>query len=63
MTRTLDPHLEALLQHVLRIGSLAEEILQTALDALEQGDAELAAEVRVTQSSFICNRRPFPSSL
>ena len=46
MTRTVDPHLETLLSHVLRMGGLAEDILQKALQALETGDAELAGEVR-----------------
>ena len=47
MTRTLDPHLETLLSHVLRMGGLAEEILHKALQALESGDATLADQVRL----------------
>ena len=46
MTRTVDPILETLLRHILKMGSLAEAILDKALRALEQRDAPLAAEVQ-----------------
>ena len=46
MTRTVDPILETLLHQILKMGSLAEAILDKALRSLELRDGELAAEVR-----------------
>ena len=46
MPRTLDPQLDALLQQVLRMGGLAEAILEKALRALESADLALAESVR-----------------
>lgn len=45
MTRTVDPMLAELRKKLLRMGSLAEAILEKALRALWARDAELAAEV------------------
>ena len=47
MTRIVDPVLEDLREKVLRMGSLAEEILDKALKALFERDARLGREVRI----------------
>ncbi len=47
MTRIVDPILDDLRQKILRMGSLAEAILEKALQALWQRDAGLAQEVRL----------------
>jgi phosphate transport system protein len=46
MTRTVDPMLAELRKKLLRMGSLAEAILEKSLRALWARDAALAAEVR-----------------
>lgn len=46
MTRTVDPVLESLLATILRMGSLAEVILEKAMRAVETRDAELGREVQ-----------------
>ena len=46
MTRTVDPLLTELRRKLLRMGSLAESILEKALRALVARDAVLAAEVK-----------------
>ena len=46
MTRTVDPILDTLLRQTLKMGSLAEAILDKALRALDQKDPALADEVR-----------------
>ena len=46
MTRTVDPLLAELRRKLLRMGSLAEGILDKALRALESRDAALAGEVK-----------------
>ncbi|MAE93948.1 MAG: phosphate transport system regulatory protein PhoU [Deltaproteobacteria bacterium] len=47
MTRIVDPVLDDLRQKILRMGSLAEAILQKSLDAIFKRDAALAREVRI----------------
>ena len=46
MTRTVDPMLAELRKKLLRMGSLAEAILEKSLRALWARDAQLAAEVK-----------------
>jgi len=47
MTRIVDPVLDDLRQKILRMGSLAEAILEKSLQAVWQRDAALAREVRL----------------
>lgn len=47
MTRIVDPVLDDLREKVLRMGSLAEAILEKAVRALFERDAALAREVRI----------------
>ena len=46
MTRTADPILESLLRQILKMGSLAEGILEKALRSLAERDAAIANEVQ-----------------
>ena len=47
MARIVDPVLDGLRQQILRMGSLAEEILAKSLNAVWKRDAALAREVRI----------------
>ncbi len=47
MTRIVDPVLDGLRQRILRMGSLAEDILAKSMDAVLKRDAALAREVRI----------------
>ena len=47
MTRTVDPVIQDLRQHLLRMGGLAEAILQKAVRAVLERDTGLAREVKI----------------
>ncbi|MBW2396471.1 MAG: phosphate signaling complex protein PhoU [Deltaproteobacteria bacterium] len=47
MTRIVDPVLDGLRQQILRMGSLAEEILAKSVSAVLKRDAALAREVKI----------------